>query len=76
MWSLHRGGLWKVVIHQRFYPNLHVHQDLTVSVFHFHCFQLPCTTLPSLYDAEDEELIIIKGTGKKAKPVKTRSTHS
>jgi len=31
-----QGGLWKVVIHQRFYPNAHVHQDLTVPIFHFH----------------------------------------
>jgi len=30
-----RGSLWKVVINQRFYPNLNVHQDLTISVFHF-----------------------------------------
>jgi len=54
LWSLYRSGLcidsiffipiyglWKVVINQRFYPNLHVHQDLTVSGFHFYCFQLP-----------------------------------
>jgi len=30
MRSLHRSGLWKAVINQRFYPNLHVYQDLTV----------------------------------------------
>jgi len=34
-WSLYRGGLWKVVINQKFHPNIHVHQDLIVSVFHF-----------------------------------------
>ena len=43
-----------MVINQRFYPSIHLHQVLTVSVFrfhfpfpfsisvfHFHCFQLP-----------------------------------
>jgi len=33
---LYRGGLQKVVLNQRFYPKIHLHQVLTVSVFHFH----------------------------------------
>ena len=33
---MYRGGLYKVVINQRFYPSIHLHQVLTVSVFRFH----------------------------------------
>jgi len=39
--SLYGGNLSKMVISQRFYLNLHVHQYLTVSIFRFHCFQFP-----------------------------------
>jgi len=30
-----------VVINQRFYTSIRLHQVLTISGFHFHCFQLP-----------------------------------
>ena len=35
-WSLYRGALQKVVLNQRFYPKIHLHEVLAVSVFHFH----------------------------------------
>jgi len=44
-----------VVIHQRFYPNLYVHQHFTVSVFHFPflvsfpLFPIACVTLLQCY---------------------------
>jgi len=37
---VYRGGLQKVILNQRFYPKIHLHQVLTASVFHFH-YQLP-----------------------------------
>jgi len=39
-----------VVINQWFYPSIHVHQDLTISISVFHCFQLP--QIPACMDSE------------------------
>ena len=48
MWSLYRGGLQKVVLNQRFYTKNHLHQVLTVSVFHFHfLFPVSISTVSS-----------------------------
>ena len=49
MWSLLSSGLLEVVNKQRFYFNIHVYEDLSISIFyfhflcsglHFHCSQL------------------------------------